>query len=124
MPAGMYPWIKGGRDAPTWNPTQEEIKEMEASFDNLAKLKPDHDCCNYMGAFIFHPDDYYMQYAAVVLNGHACIYINAFRELRKGWIDGWQKEWVTAKGGGHNYWQALYEPATKTFSKLTFNAAE
>ena len=65
-----------------------------------------------------------MQYAAIFLDGHAYIYINAFRELRNGWLDGWRERWITVKGGGHNYWHALYDPTTKTFSKLTFNSDE
>lgn len=124
MPAREYPWIEGGREASTWEPSKVEIVEMESNFDKLAHLKPDHDCCQFLGSFTFDPEAYYMQYAAIFLDGHPYIFINGFRELKKGWVDGWQKEWVTAKGGGHNFWYALYDPTAKTFSRLNFNAAE
>jgi hypothetical protein len=119
----MHPRVEAGMEAPTWEPTTEELSEMEYSFEKLAVLKPDRDCCR-RSSFLFKPDEYYMQYAAVFLDGHAYIYINAFRETPKTWQKAWRKDWIMIKGGGHDFWQALYDPANKSFSKLTFNADE
>jgi hypothetical protein len=122
----MHPPNPDLSQAPTWEPTKEEIREMEKSFDKLAVLKPERDCCLRVNGSIFHfiPDQYYMQYAAVFLDGHAYIYINAFRTPPKTWEKAWQTDWIMVKGGGHDFWQALYDPANKSFSKLTFNADE
>src|SRR3954462_5005654 len=75
----VRPADSGISQSPTWSPTKQEIEDMEASFDKLAVLKPDHDCCQYLGKFTFNPEEYYMQYAAVFVDGHAFIYINGFR---------------------------------------------
>src|SRR4051794_40708196 len=83
----VRPADSGISQSPTWSQTKQEIEDMEASFDKLAVLKPAHDCCQYLGKFAFTPEEYYMQYAAVFVDGHAFIYINGFRTLREGWVD-------------------------------------
>ncbi|HEV7700091.1 MAG TPA: hypothetical protein VGO43_07670 [Pyrinomonadaceae bacterium] len=121
-----HPW---GLDVtpPTWQPTATEIVEMEANFDKLKVLRPERICCRRLKSFVLEPEAYYMQYAAVSYEGRFYFYINAFKNRPgpAGWEKVWREELIwPPKGGGTNYWQALYEPATKTFSRLTYNSDE
>jgi hypothetical protein len=69
---------------------------------------------------IEHPERYFRQYIGVSHREQRRIYINAFC------IDpppsDWRTHLYTVIDGATCFWQALYDPITKTISDLTINA--
>ncbi len=117
-----HPWGLEVNEA-AWAASVADITEMEANFDKLKVLKPEQSCCLYR-KWTFAPNDYFMQYSAVLIESRRYIYISA-RKTHGPWEKVWRTEFVwPPKGGGYNYWQALYDPETKTFSHLRFNGDE
>lgn len=118
----------------TWQPSKEEIKEMEAAFSQIKKLKA-RNCC-MTGEQIENPEDFYMQYVGIVIDGKKLIYINAFPEdstmkytqnddstfsLTKS--EDWKKSAVGVCDGGSSYWGVLYDPKAKRFFDLAVNGS-
>jgi len=99
----------------TWQPSKEELKEMESRFAEIRKLTV-QECC-VTGARITDPEKYYMQYAGIVLDGKKLIYINAIPG-EPG--DFWKEQAVVICDGG-NAWGVLYDPKTKKFYSLAIN---
>ena len=58
-----------------WEPSKDQIAEMESKFNDISKLKAD-SCC-IKGARIDKLGDWYMQYAALIWHGKKIIYISA-----------------------------------------------
>ena len=99
----------------TWQPSKEELQEMESGFGEIRKLTV-LDCC-LTGVQIKDPQSYYMQYAGIVLDGKKLIYINAIPG-EPG--DFWREQAVVICDGG-NAWGVLYDPKTKKFYSLAIN---
>ena len=99
----------------TWQPSKEELKEMESRFAEIRKLKV-LECC-ILGEKIKNPEGDYMQYAGIVLGGRKLIYINA---IPGDPGDSWKEKAVVICDGG-TAWGVLYDPKTKTFSSLAVN---
>jgi len=112
----------------TWEPTKEQIIDMESSFDQIRKLSV-QDCC-IVGARIQKPDEWYMQYAALIWNGEKIIYISAtstdqpkFRVIEEPSgkvIADWRAMAVDVCDGG-NAWGVVYHIKTRRFSHLEIN---
>ena len=115
----------------TWQPSNEEIIEMEANFAKIKKLKV-KKCC-IRGAQIENPEKFYMQYVGIIVSGKKLIYINAFGKfgtigfiqnddgsLTETTSDHWKKSAVIVCDGG-NEWGVLYNPKTKKFFDLAIN---
>jgi hypothetical protein len=98
----------------TWRPSKAEIKEMEANFSQIKRLRVE-ECC-IQGAQVENPEEFYMQYIGIIVNGDKLIYINAFA----GHSEGWKEVAVTICDGG-NAWGVLYNPNTKKFYGLAMN---
>ncbi len=100
----------------TWQPSKEEIEEMEANFSQIKKLRV-KECC-IQGAQIEKPEEYYMQYIGIIVNGEKLIYINAFGsfDLPKSW-----KKFTVSVCDGGNAWGVLYNSKTKKFFDLAIN---
>jgi hypothetical protein len=99
-----------------WKPTATDIASLERSLPQITALQSDGWNTKVR---IDHPEKYFRQYVAVSLAGTNLIYVNAFCEYPPppSWRD--QLYWVD--DGATCYWQALYDPANKTFSHLTIN---
>ena len=123
------------RDSPsdftdTWMPTPEVILEMENRFDHISELKA--ECC-IRGARIENPNDWYMQYAALIWRGKKIIYINAIGRNKpaafsadENWIlsessERWKISAVIVCDGGEAYWGVIYNTETRKFSDLAVN---
>jgi hypothetical protein len=118
----------------TGEPSQKEILEMEANFAKIKKLKV-KKCC-IRGAQIEAPEEFYMQYVGIVVDGKKLIYVNAFGEfgtlgiLENGdsnksivtlvQTDHWKMNAVRVCDGGHE-WGVLYNPKTQKFFDLAIN---
>ncbi len=115
----------------TWQPSNEEILEMEAHFAKIKRLKV-KKCC-IIGARIENPEEFYMQYVGIVVDGKKLIYINAFGEFGTLGIeesadssitfiktDDWKTSAVIVCNGGYE-WGVLYNPKTKKFFDLAIN---
>ena len=100
----------------TWQPSKDEIKEMESNFSQIKKLKV-KDCC-IVGAQIENPEEYYMQYMGIIVDGEKLIYISAIGTSKPS--DGWKEFAFTICDGG-NAWGVLYNPKTKKFYDLAIN---
>jgi hypothetical protein len=100
----------------TWQPTEPQIRQLEADFRSLEGRKSEA-CCN-PGVNLKDPEHYYRQYVGVVRDGRRLIYINAFREPAP---PDWRTMPVVVCDGGDGHWGVLYDPALRSFSQLAFN---
>src|SRR6266571_1175119 len=113
------------RDGPpefqdTWQPSELDIKELEARLPLLEKLKA--SLCCIKGARVKNVHDYYRQYVGIVVNGRKLVYINALAvSLERHYTNEWKTAPVMVCDGGSEFWGAIYDPSTKTFSQLAFN---
>jgi len=67
-----------------------------------------------------HSEQYFRQYIGVSHRKQRRIYINAFCDNQPP--SDWRDHLYTVIDGTPCYWQAVYDPVTKTFSNLTINA--
>jgi len=100
----------------SWEPTADEISSLEMHLDKVSSLrarwwKPD--------IRIEHPERYFRQYIGVSQGRQRRIYINAFCDDPPP--RDWHSRLYVVTDGATCYWQALFDPATKTFSDLTIN---
>ena len=89
---------------------------MESRFSQIKKLRV-KKCC-IQGAQIKNPEEFYMQYVGIIIDGKKLIYINAFSESNPDEV--WKKSAVNICDGG-NAWGVLYNPETKKFYDLAIN---
>jgi hypothetical protein len=108
-------WDQGSYGS--WKPSSEDIQSVEISLYRISEM-------NIAGwppqVRIEHPERYFRQYVGVSNRGERRIYINAFCDDPPP--SDWRKRLHVVIDGATCYWQALYDPATKTFSNLTINA--
>jgi hypothetical protein len=96
----------------TWSPIKTDIDRAEGSISQIASLKG-----NYPSIHIDHPEAYFRQYVPIRQEGRKLLYVNAFCEAPSYW----RTQLVIVSDGGSCFWQALYDPATDTYSHLTIN---
>lgn len=114
-PGGAREIAKGG----TWQPTKEEVAELEASLEQVSHLKAENWPAS-SNVHIDHPERYFRQYIGVIRSGKKQIYVNAFcSEI--GPPPDWQKRLVDILDGGTCVWQAVYDPSAKRFLSLRIN---
>lgn len=99
-----------------WKPTAADIAGLEGSLPQIRELKAEGWNSKVR---IDHPEKYFRQYVAVSVSGANLIYVNAFCDEPP---PSWHHRVYIVADGATCYWQALYDPATKTFSRLTINA--
>ena len=118
----------------TWEPTREQINLMEAKLAKISKLKA--KACCMKGDRVENPNDWYLQYAALVWRGKKIIYISAVStspptHLWLETIDGqlvgderaddtWKTQAIIVCDGG-TAWGVVYELARGKFSDLAVN---
>ena len=101
----------------TWEPSTADIGGLEAGLAQVSALKITGWSSNIR---IEHAERYFRQYIGVSHRKDRRIYINAFCDDPPP--SDWRTHLYTVIDGATCYWQALYDPATKTFSNLTINA--
>jgi hypothetical protein len=113
------------RDVPSiegaWNPSLKLAKQIEIDLPQLngttaEKLPGAED-------WVLDVSGYTYQYAGVIVDGKELVYINAFHNAHKVSQDNWQIWRVDVCYGFTNYWGALYDPKSRTFSDWTHNVA-
>jgi hypothetical protein len=70
---------------------------------------------------IEHPDRYFRQYVAVLVDGRKEIFINALCDEVQPPPD-WHTRLAIYSDGATCFWRAFYDPATGEFSELDINA--
>jgi hypothetical protein len=88
---------------------------MESRFPEIKNLRVE-ECC-IRGVQIEEPEEFYMQYAGLIIKGEKLIYINAFSRSASF---GWKDNAITVCDGG-NAWGVLYNTKTKKFYGLAIN---
>lgn len=94
-----------------WTPSKKLARQLE---NDLPKIEDST-------AGEIDVSDYTYQYAGVVIEGKQLVYVNAFTNLLKVYEDHWQIRAVSGCYGGKGFWGALYDPASRTFSRLAYN---
>lgn len=116
------------RYAPTiegsWNPSAKQIKELESLLYKVYDLKA-VECC-LIGVEIIDLNEFYRQYAGIIVDGKKLIYVNAFSKHSFDYSSrlekfDWKKEPYVVCDGGEFYWGVCYDPITKEFIDLAFN---
>jgi|GEM_PF-3465014 len=112
----------------TWEPSKDQIVGMESRFIEISKLKV-ASCC-IVGRRIEKPDDWYMQYAALIWKGKKIIYVSAvstdqpeYKEIDSktgSVLADWRTRAVEICDGG-NSWGVIYDVAARRFSELAVN---
>lgn len=105
----------------SWTPTEQQISKLEKDLPNLNKLNA-VNCCG-KGKIIGKASEYKRQYVGIISKSKKTIYINAYPSNwslfeSKEAIAGYP---VSMCDGGKNYWGAVYNPKTRSFSELAFN---
>jgi hypothetical protein len=100
----------------SWEPTVADIDDLNSNLLQISALSDkDPDASRH----IDHPDQFYRQYLAVVVNGKKTIVVNAMCSVEQG--SNWRKQLTLVNDGGKCYWHAVFNPSTQTFSDLNFN---
>ena len=100
----------------SWEPTVGDIDDLKSNLAQISALSSKEPDTN---RHIDHPDQYFRQYLAVVVNGKKIIFVNAMCSVDAG--QHWRKRLALANDGGRCFWHAIYDPATQTFSELNIN---
>jgi hypothetical protein len=100
-----------------WVPAKEDIDSLETDLSEVAGLNAEGWSASIR---IEHPEQYFRQYVGVVRSGQKLIYVNAFCETQLP-LD-WRDRLYVVDDGATCFWQALYDPSTRTFTHLTINA--
>ena len=86
----------------------------------LARIKRLRAKCCITGAQVKSLEDFYMQYAGIVVKGQRLVYINAFASDDPP--EFWKERAVIVCDGGVD-WGVLYDPANGRFFDLAVNGA-
>lgn len=112
--------ISPGPVTGTWQPSASDIRELEAGLGvELATQLMPEDAAK--------PDDYYRQYAGLIVGGgRRIIYVNglhrsAVERAPEDQRESWKTEPAMICDGGSITFGVEYDPATKTFAKFAFN---
>ena len=109
--------IRGVDSHGSWEPSQSDIDGLEAGLPHVSELK----IVGWPSSIhIENPGRYFRQYVGVSHRGQRQIYVNAFCENPPP--PDWRDHLYVVIDGATCFWQAFYNPITKTFSNLTINA--
>ncbi len=97
-----------------WKPLQVDIDGAETNISQVANLNAEHWPSLI---HIDHPERYFRQYVPIRQQRRNLLYVNAFCEAPVYW----RTRFVIVADGATCYWQALYDPASATYSHLTIN---
>jgi hypothetical protein len=102
----------------TWDPTQAEISQVEASLNQVAVLSrkgPPY-------SVIRDPERYFRQYLGLLAGARKLIYVSAYCGFNYEKPPSyWQSKLFEIDDGGTCVWQALYDVSTNKFISLSVN---
>jgi hypothetical protein len=107
----------GSTAAGGWQPTDADIADANSALSQVSDLTAE----NWKNSRIRidHPETYFRQYVPMLRDGKNFLWLNAFCD--KGSLVHWRTEVVSVDDGGTCFWQARFDPATKTYSHLRIN---
>ncbi|HDS0948894.1 TPA: hypothetical protein QDZ34_001540 [Stenotrophomonas maltophilia] len=100
------PGREAGRVTGYWAPSRQQIDQLEAKLSTLEAQVP-------------HVLDFDRQYVGIESAGKRLIYINAFPHSDSDVNPA--REAMHVCDGGAQFWGAVFDPASNTFSDLQFN---
>jgi len=104
----------------TWVLSQSDVDGLESNLSHIADIPYKNPA--YKGSRIPHPEDYFRQYAGILLNRRKVIFINALCERAATEYETyWREKFVMVYDGGKCFWKVRYDPETKQFSELMVN---
>lgn len=104
----------------TWALSQPDIDGLESNVHHVADISFPNPA--YKGARIPHPEEYFRQYAGVLVDHRKIVFVNALcREAGTKYETYWREKFVLVFDGGDCYWNVRYDPETKQFSQLMVN---
>jgi hypothetical protein len=112
----------------TFAPTDADIHALESRLPQISQLRTHEGPLSRGGQKIENPSAYHRQYLGIRVGKRNLIYVNAFDEFTAKQIAeddrhklDWRSTPVIGCDGGNNFWGAVYDPATGTFSDLEIN---
>ena len=105
-----------GISGPFWTPTESQVRDLEQRLPDFLKSSTEPR------ANLIQPKlaGYKRQYFGFTIVGKRQILLNAFCDAG-GPKDYWRSQVVFVLDGGECYFQASYDPATKSFTSLSIN---
>ncbi|NIQ00298.1 MAG: hypothetical protein GWM98_07570, partial [Nitrospinaceae bacterium] len=113
-----------------WTPTAREMETAEALLpqyfsDKIARLKF-QDSCHERGYFHIQPlNQFFRQYAGLVMDGQRFLYLNFFNKSYAGGNLGASREWrfepVMICDGGPDFWGLEFDLEKQRFQNPRFN---
>jgi len=104
------PGREAGRVTGYWAPSRQQVDLLEAKLSSLETQVP-------------QVLDFDRQYVGIESAGQRLIYINAFHLPDDGSVNP-AREAVRVCDGGRQFWGAVFDPSTSTFSELQFNGGK
>ena len=101
------PGREPGRVSGYWAPSRQQVDQLEAKLSSLEAQVP-------------KVLDFDRQYVGIESAGKRLIYINAFHLPDDSGINP-AREAIRVCDGGAQFWGAVFDPASNTFSELQFN---
>lgn len=101
------PGREPGRVTGYWAPSRQQVEQLEARLSTLQAQVP-------------NVTDFDRQYVGVEIGGRQLIYLNAFHLPDASELDP-AREAIRVCDGGRQFWGAVFDPATGSFSDVAFN---
>ena len=101
------PGREAGRVSGYWAPSRQQVDQLEAKLSSLEAQVP-------------KVLDFDRQYVGIESAGKRLIYINAFHLPDDSGVNP-AREAIRVCDGGAQFWGAVFDPASNTFSELQFN---
>jgi len=101
------PGREPGRVTGYWAPSRQQVEQLEARLPSLETQVP-------------KAADFDRQYVGIEMDGRQLIYLNAFHLPDDADIDP-ARDAIRVCDGGAQFWGALFDPASGSFSHVQFN---
>ena len=101
------PGREPGRVTGYWAPSRQQVEQLEAQLPSLEAQVP-------------KAADFDRQYVGIEMDGRQLIYLNAFHLPDDADIDP-ARDAIRVCDGGAQFWGALFDPASGSFSDVQFN---
>ncbi|MBU2050314.1 MAG: hypothetical protein KKH61_15250 [Gammaproteobacteria bacterium] len=101
------PGREPGRVTGYWAPSRQQVEQLEARLPSLEAQVP-------------KAADFDRQYVGIEMDGRQLIYLNAFHLPDDADIDP-ARDAIRVCDGGAQFWGALFDPASGSFSDVQFN---
>ena len=108
-----------GKITGTWEPKQDDVAGMEASFHQISDLSRK----GFSGRQVGDPARYFRQYLGLLQGDRKLIYLNAFCGFNNNSLapKNWREHLVVIYDGGSCVWRAIFDVSTKRFVSLSVN---